>query len=112
MQYSKDIGFTPITCRIYRPQTKGKVESANRFVQWIRPYDNELSSEDELIDAFHDVLPAGSDLIDEAYDSFKNELIRIMGRATKASSVILYTPLLKKIIFYFMLNLYLVGLSV
>lgn len=27
LQYSKDIGFNPITCRIYRPQTKGKVES-------------------------------------------------------------------------------------
>ena len=25
VQYSKDIGFNPITCRIYRPQTKGKM---------------------------------------------------------------------------------------
>ena len=30
--------------------SKGKVESSNRFVEWLKPYDGELESEDELIE--------------------------------------------------------------
>ena len=38
LQYSKDIGFNPITCRIYRPQTKGKVESLAKLVDRLQGY--------------------------------------------------------------------------
>lgn len=31
LQYSKDIGFNPITCRIYRPQTKRKSRSISKI---------------------------------------------------------------------------------
>jgi hypothetical protein len=31
------------------PETKGKVESANRYVQWLMPYSGELENEEELI---------------------------------------------------------------
>ena len=48
-QFEKDIE-TPIRlCRVRQPQSKGKVESANRFVSWLEPYQGELSSEEELI---------------------------------------------------------------
>ena len=30
--------------------SKGKVESSNRFVEWLKPYDGELESEDELLE--------------------------------------------------------------
>lgn len=48
LQYSKDIGFTPITCRIYRPQTKGKVESLARLVDRLQVYNHEFEDYDEL----------------------------------------------------------------
>ena len=48
LQYSKDIGFNPITCRIYRPQTKGKVESLAKLVDRLQVYNNEFDTYEEL----------------------------------------------------------------
>lgn len=48
LQYSKDIGFNPITCRIYRPQTKGKVESLAKLVDRLKVYNHEFETYDEL----------------------------------------------------------------
>lgn len=48
-QFEKDIGMKIYLCKVRTPQTKGKVESANRFVQWLLPYSNELNTENELI---------------------------------------------------------------
>ena len=49
-QFENDLGVKIHLCKIRTPQTKGKVESANRFVQWLAPYNNELDSEEVLID--------------------------------------------------------------
>lgn len=48
VQYSKDIGFNPVTCRIYRPQTKGKVESLAKLVDRLQVYNNEFETYEEL----------------------------------------------------------------
>lgn len=48
LQYSKDIGFNPITCRIYRPQTKGKVESLAKLVDRLQVYNHEFKTYEEL----------------------------------------------------------------
>jgi transposase len=48
LQYSKDVGFNPITCRIYRPQTKGKVESLAKLVDRLQVYNNEFKTYEEL----------------------------------------------------------------
>lgn len=48
IQYSKDIGFNPITCRIFRPQTKGKVESLARLVDRLQVYNHEFETYEEL----------------------------------------------------------------
>ena len=48
LQYSKDIGFNPITCRIYRPQTKGKVESLAKLVDRLQVYNHEFETYEEL----------------------------------------------------------------
>lgn len=48
LQYSKDIGFNPITCRIYRPQTKGKVESLAKLVDRLQVYNDEFETYEEL----------------------------------------------------------------
>ena len=48
LQYSKDIGFTPITCRVYRPQTKGKVEALAKLVDRLKVYNHEFEDYEEL----------------------------------------------------------------
>lgn len=47
--FSKDMGFIPKHCKIAHPETKGKDESCNRFMNWLLPYDYEFDNEDELI---------------------------------------------------------------
>lgn len=46
--FSKDFGFQIITCRAYRPQTKGKVEALAKLMQRLRPYNHEFTTIEEL----------------------------------------------------------------
>lgn len=50
--FAKDMGFNPKKCRISSPETKGKDESCNRFVNWIKPYNKEFETEEDLIEIF------------------------------------------------------------
>lgn len=47
-QFFKDIGVELRLCKVRTPQTKGKVESANRFQSRLIPYHKELESEEEI----------------------------------------------------------------
>lgn len=47
--FEKDSGIHIKLCKIKSPETKGKVESANRFLTRLRAYDYKFDSEDELI---------------------------------------------------------------
>ncbi|SHK58532.1 IS21 family transposase [Paramaledivibacter caminithermalis] len=49
-QFAKDFNFIPKKCNVRSPQTKGKVESANRFISRLVPYNNEFENEEELIE--------------------------------------------------------------
>lgn len=49
LQFEKDLGINIRLCKARTPQTKGKDESANRFLAWLRPYDGEFEDEEELI---------------------------------------------------------------
>lgn len=46
--FSIDAGFEVITCRPYRPETKGKVETLAKLVDRLTPYNEEFDSFDEL----------------------------------------------------------------
>ena len=48
MQFSKDAGFKIVTCRPYRPRTKGKVETLAKIMNRLKAYDYEFSDIDEL----------------------------------------------------------------
>ena len=50
MSFTKDMGTVPKKCKIRHPYTKGKDESANRFINWLIPYNNEFEDEKELIE--------------------------------------------------------------
>lgn len=47
--FSKDIGFVPKKCKPHSPETKGKDESCNRFMNWLYPYNHEFETEEDLI---------------------------------------------------------------
>lgn len=48
MQFSKDAGFKIITCRPYRPRTKGKVETLSKIMNRLKAYDYEFDTPKEL----------------------------------------------------------------
>jgi len=48
MQFSKDAGFKIITCRPYRPRTKGKVETLAKIMNRLKAFDYEFDNGNEL----------------------------------------------------------------
>ena len=48
--FAKDMGTFAKNCKPRHPYTKGKDESANRFMSWLIPYNNEFEDEKELIE--------------------------------------------------------------
>lgn len=47
-QFSKDMGFEVISCRAYRPQTKGKAEALAKLMDRLKPYNYEFETIEEL----------------------------------------------------------------
>lgn len=48
MQFSKDAGFKIVTCRPYRPRTKGKVETLAKIMNRLKAFDYEFYDINEL----------------------------------------------------------------
>lgn len=53
--FAKDMGFIPKKCKIFSPETKGKDESCNRFMNWLKPYNYEFTTEEELINIIKNI---------------------------------------------------------
>lgn len=47
--FCNDIGVIPKHCKVKKCMTKGKVESQNRFMSWLIPYNSEFETEEDLI---------------------------------------------------------------
>lgn len=52
----KDINSKLRLCKVNTPETKGKDENANKFVNWIYPYDYKLETEEEIIRLIEDTI--------------------------------------------------------
>ena len=48
MQFAKDAGFKIVTCKPYRPQTKGKVETLAKIMNRLKAYDYEFKNIENL----------------------------------------------------------------
>ena len=48
-QFVKDMGTGIKLCKTHSPQTKGKDETANKFMTWLIPYNHEFENEEDLI---------------------------------------------------------------
>ena len=53
LAFSKDMGFKVRRCKPRTPKTKGKVETCNKFIEWLIPYNHEFEDEKELIDLIY-----------------------------------------------------------
>jgi len=51
--FAKDMGFKVKRCKPRTPKTKGKVETCNKFIEWLIPYNHEFEDEKELIDLIY-----------------------------------------------------------
>ena len=47
--FADDFGFKISRCKPRHYFTKGKVESANKFIGWLLPYNNEFETEEDLV---------------------------------------------------------------
>jgi len=54
-QFAKDMGAVVRLCKPRSPQTKGKDETANKFMRWLVPYNHEFEDEEELIRIIKDI---------------------------------------------------------
>ena len=48
MQMAKDFGFKVRLCKARSPQTKGTVEARNKIIDWVRAYEGEFETLEEL----------------------------------------------------------------
>jgi len=55
LNFCKDVEVKARHCKPRSPETKGKVESSNRFVNWLIPYDHEFEDEKELIEIIENI---------------------------------------------------------
>ena len=55
MQLEHDLGIRIHLCKVRSPETKGKVESSNRFIQWLEPYNEKFEDETELINIIRQI---------------------------------------------------------
>lgn len=69
LAFAKDMGFKVKRCKPRNPKTKGKVETCNKFIEWLIPYNNEFEDEKELIDLIY--------LINSKVNSCVNQTTRV-----------------------------------
>ena len=55
IQFEKDTGIEIRLCKVRSPETKGKVESSNRYVQWLDPYQGELENKSQLFEKIEEL---------------------------------------------------------
>ena len=54
-QLEKDLNIKIQLCKVSSPETKGKVESANRFLSWLKAYDGLFEDEMALIETINQI---------------------------------------------------------
>ncbi len=75
--FSKEIGFTPVLCRPYRPQTKGKVEALAKLMDRLKVYNKEFNTFDDInniIKAFNEDI--NNEIISGLFESPNNRYQR------------------------------------
>ena len=53
--FAKDFGFKIRLCGTRKPETKGTVEAKNKVIDWIRAYNGEFDTIDDLMDVIENI---------------------------------------------------------
>ena len=74
-QFVKDMGTTIKLCKPYSPETKGKDETSNKFMNWLIPYNHEFKDEKELL---------------EIITKIRNKVNSTLNQTTNIQPIVLY----------------------
>jgi transposase len=74
-QFVKDMGTTIKLCKPFSPETKGKDETSNKFMNWLIPYNHEFENEKELI---------------EIIERIRNKVNSTLNQTTNIQPILLY----------------------
>lgn len=74
--FAKDMGFIPVACRPYRPQTKGKAEALAKLMNRLKAYNEEFDTWDDLIVISNEFLADINQEISQGCDDIPDELFK------------------------------------
>lgn len=74
--FAKDMGFIPVACRPYRPQTKGKAEALANLMNRLKAYNEEFDTWDDLIAISNEFLADINQEISQGCDDIPDELFK------------------------------------
>lgn len=80
LQWEGDAGIRIRLCKPRSPETKGKDESANRFINWLLPYDGEVACEADVIKALAKVQNEANDKVNPEIGMAPESLFRLKER--------------------------------
>ena len=63
--FSKDMGTKPRKCKVRHAYTKGKVESSNRFINWIKPYEGEFETEGDIKKIIQEIMRKANNQVND-----------------------------------------------
>ena len=76
-QFSRDMGFKIITCRGYRPQTKGKTEASVRITNRINVYSHEFEDWKELENILIKIMNSINASVSQAHNKIPKDLLKV-----------------------------------
>ena len=63
--FAKDMGTKPRKCKVRHAYTKGKVESSNRFINWIKPYEGEFETEGDIKKIIQEIMRKANNQVND-----------------------------------------------
>ena len=63
--FAKDMGIKPRKCKVRHAYTKGKVESSNRFINWIKPYEGEFETEGDIKKIIQEIMRKANNQVND-----------------------------------------------
>ena len=63
--FAKEMGTKPRKCKVRHAYTKGKVESSNRFINWIKPYEGEFETEGDIIKIIQEIMRKANNQVND-----------------------------------------------
>ena len=73
-EFAKQVGFNPIACKPYRPQTKGKAENLAKLMDRLKVYNEEIETLDDIKEIVKNLNKELNEEVCQATEKTPNEL--------------------------------------